>query len=485
MNNGQRLQEKNNEQQYIYLYFMNKLMVYFALAVALMAGEACLMPIYAQERAVQTMTLTTLYNLADQQSQKVRVSEAALRAADEGVAAAKAALLPSMDLSLQGSYTGNAFMLSRGFSTHGTTDYAVPGVGVIPVPNGKQDTPHWGNSFTVQVSQTVYAGGAIRSGIRMAKLNKEMAELDVEKNRQEVRFLLTGYYLDLCKLDNQIEVVRQNIALTRQEINQMKARHEQGTVLQNDITRYEFQLQSLELTLTKLTDASTIINHQLVTTLHLPELTVIVPDKDELSIEINAISAISAQETWQRTASDNNLGIRQATVATSLAEQKIRQAKAKSLPSVAVVAENNFFGPYTQDLIPKDCNANVWFIGIGVKFSLGSLWKNRHDIRKARIEHQQSQEAFALACEGVENSVQANYTNLLTSYTEVKTQQKQVELANQNYSVVQNRYQNELALLTDMVDASNMKLSAEMALVDARINMLYNFYKLKYITNTL
>ena len=460
-------------------------MVYSALAIGLMAEEAFFVPICAQERVVQVMSLTTLYKLADQQSQQVRVSETALRAADEGVAAARSALLPSVDLSLQGSYTGNAFMLSRGFSTHGTTDYIVPGVGVVPVANGKQDTPHWGNSFTAQVAQVVYAGGAIRSGIRMAELGKEMAELDVEKNRQEVRFLLTGYYLDLCKLENQIEVVRQNSALTQKEIEQMKARREEGTVLQNDITRYELQLQSLELTLTKLTDATTIINHQLVTTLHLPEQTVITPDKHELDTDINALSAIASQETWQQTATDNNLGIRQATVATNLAEQKVKQTKAKSLPSIAVVAENQLYGPYTQDLIPKDCNINVWFVGIGIKYSLGNLWKNKHHIRQARIEQRQSQEALALAREGVENGVQANYTNLLTSYTEVKTQQKQVELALQNYSVVQNRYQHELALLTDMVDASNMKLSAEMALVNARIGMLYNFYKLKYVTNTL
>ena len=464
---------------------MNKFMVYSALAVALIAEGAFFVPVCAQERVVHTMRLTTLYNLADQQSQKIRVSEAALQAADEGVAAAKSALLPSVDLSLQGSYTGNAFMLSRGFSGNGTTDYIVPGVGTVPVANGKQDTPHWGNSFTAQVSQVIYAGGTVRSGIRMAELGKEMAELDVEKNRQEVRFLLTGYYLDLCKLDNQIEVVRQNIALTQKEIEKMKARRKEGTVLQNDITRYEFQLQSLKLTLTKLTDASTVINHQLVTTLHLPEQTIIVPDKNELDTEINALSAVTAQETWQQTAADNNLGIRQATVATNLAEQKMKQIKAESLPSVAVVAENQLYGPYTQDLIPKDCNVNVWFVGIGVKFSLGNLWKNKHNIRKARIEHRQSQEALALAHEEVENGVQASYTNLLTSCTEVKTQQKQVELANQNYSVVQSRYQNDLALLTDMVDASNMKLSAEMALVNARIGMLYNFYKLKYVTNTL
>ena len=460
-------------------------MAYLALAIMLIAKGFLCVPICAQENSMQTMTLTALYDIADRQSRKVRVSEVALQAAEEGVAAAKSALLPSVDLSLQGSYTGNAFMLSRGFSGNGTTDYIVPGVGVIPVANGKQDTPHWGNSFTAQVSQVVYAGGAIRSGIRMAELGKEMAELDVEKNRQEIHFLLTGYYLDLCKLDNQIEVVRSNIALTQKEIEQMKARREQGTVLQNDITRYELQLQSLELTLTKLTDAFSIINHQLVTTLHLPEQTVIVPDKTQLDSEIDALAAITAQETWQKTAADNNLGIRQATVASNLAEQKVKQAKAESLPSVAVVAENRLFGPYTQDLIPKDCNVNVWFVGIGIKYSLGSLWKNQHNIRKARIEHLQSQEALSLAHEEVEKGVQASYTNLSTSYTEVKTQQKQVELANQNYSVVQNRYQNDLALLTDMVDAANMKLSAEMALVNARIGMLYNFYQLKYITNTL
>ena len=86
---------------------------------------------------LQTMTLSELYTLADQKSQKVKVSEVALQAADEGIEAAKSAMLPTVDLSLQGSYTGNAFMLSRGFSTSGTTDYIVPGMGSIPVEIGR------------------------------------------------------------------------------------------------------------------------------------------------------------------------------------------------------------------------------------------------------------------------------------------------------------------------------------------------------------
>ena len=136
-----------------------------ALAVTMMVGAKCCVPVCAQQR----MSLQSLFDLADQQSQRIKVSEVALKAAEEGVASAKTALLPSVEFSVQGSYTGNAVLLSRGFSASGTTEYIVPGLVPQQVPNGKQPTPHWGNSFTVQASQVIYAGGAIRSGIEIAK----------------------------------------------------------------------------------------------------------------------------------------------------------------------------------------------------------------------------------------------------------------------------------------------------------------------------
>ena len=239
-----------------------------ALAVVAAVGAGGCVPACAQQK----LSLPTLFDLADRESRRIKVSEAALKAAEEGVASAKAALLPSVELSVQGSYTGNAFMMSRGFSTSGTTEYIVPGLGPQQVENGKQPTPHWGNSFTAMASQTVYAGGAISSGIEMAKLGRQMAELDVEKNRQEVRFLITGYYLDLCKLTNQSQVIDRNIGLTEKVIAQMKARREQGTVLKNDITRYELQRQNLVLAKTQIDDARKIIRHQIATAIHLPEV---------------------------------------------------------------------------------------------------------------------------------------------------------------------------------------------------------------------
>ena len=463
-----------------------------ALAVVMTVGACCCVPMWAQQR----MSLRTLFDLADEQNQRIKVSEAALKAAEEGVASAKAAMLPSVEFGVQGSYTGNAFMMSRGFSASGTTEYIVPGLGPQQVQNGKQPTPHWGNSFTAQASQVIYAGGAIRSGIEMAKLGRQLAELDVEKNRQEVRFLLTGYYLDLYRLQNQSQVIARNIELTEKVIEQMKARREQGTVLKNDITRYELQQQSLLLAKTQVDDAQKIIRHQIATAIHLP-------DGEDFEVEgfegLERFEGFEGFEgskgyeglrcdgeaLWQQRATDHNIDIRRTSLATELSEQKVRNARAASLPSVAVVAENSLSGPYTADLIPKNANVNVWFVGVGVKYNLSNLWKNRHDIRKAKHESTQARESVRMVREDVESGVQATYTNLLTSATEVQTQEKQVELADQNYAVVRNRYANDLALLTDMLDASNMKLSADMALVNARINMLYNYFKLKYITNTL
>lgn len=434
---------------------------------------------------LKAQSLQQLYDLADKYNQQIVVSQTGLRAASEAVMAAKNAMLPNVELSASGSYIGDATLMSRGFSTNGTTDVIIAGIGPQKVRNGRQETPHWGNTFTAQVSQVIYAGGAIRAGIRITELGEQIATLDVEKNRQEVRFLISGYYLDLYKLQNQQMVIDRNIQLTEKVIKDMEARCQQGMVLKNDITRYELQLMTLQLTKEKLKDAQSIINHQLCTTLHMADNKVIVVDTTKLNLEIASLKTIANEHNWQQTASENNIGIRKANVAIQLAEQKIKTTNAASLPSLALIAEDNLFGPYTNDLIPVNANVNAWFVGIGLKYDLGSLWKNKHNINHARIHHQQSQEQLVLACENVEKSIQAGYVNFLTSFKEVETQRKQVDLATQNYDVVQNRYQNQLALLTDMLDASSMKLSADMALVNAQISLLYNYYKLKYISNTL
>lgn len=453
-------------------------MLFVSLAIATLSSGT-----YGQ----QVMSLEDIYRMADENSQSMKVYQTAQESASASVKEAKSAFLPDINLSLSGSYIGNATLMDRKFSTHGTTEihYAIaPYVGQATL--GKQDTPHWGNNFAFEASQVLYAGGAISAGVRMAKLGEQMAALDYQKNQQDIRFLLTGYYLDLCKLLNLQEVVSRNIELTQKVLDNMNARFEQGTVLKNDITRYELQLENLQLQLTQLKDAASIINHQLASTLHLPEGSVILPDTMQLKTEGQRLYAgSSVEQHWQEQATQSNIGLHQAQLAANIADQQLKASKAQNVPHIALIAEDHLGGPYTNDLIPVDANTNAWFIGVGIRYNLSSLYKNNHSVRKAKIEVQKANESVALAQEGVENGVQASHVNYMTAFSEVRTQEKSVELAKENYSVICNRYENDLALLTDMLDASNILLSADMGLVNAQINLIYNYYKLKYITHTL
>ena len=47
------------------------------------------------------------------------------------------------------------------------------------------------------------------------------------------------------------------------------------------------------------------------------------------------------------------------------------------------------------------------------------------------------------------------------------------------------RYLSQLALVTDMVDASNLKLNAKLSEVDARINIVYAYYRMKYVAGEI
>lgn len=429
--------------------------------IVLCSAVLCSQYLCAQSR---TMGIEEMFRLADENSKSIQTYRTGKEVADENLKAAKAQRLPDISASLSGSYWGNGKLWNRDFSNA-----------------TKIDMPHWGNNFALEAQQVVYAGGAISSGIELAELEKQLAEMDWQKNRQDIRFLLVGHYLNLYKLHNQIEVLHKNLELTDQLIANMQARLEEGTALENDITRYELQRETLRLQLAKVEDACKIANHQLVITLHLPEGTVVQPDTTLNDSQIQTMS----EANWQELAAQNNLNLQQAETGIKVNRQRVKMERSERLPKISLVAAEHLDGPITIEVPVLDNNFNYWYVGVGVKYNISSLFKNNRKLKAARLNVRKAQETYELAQEQTNHAVQESYVNFLTSFTDLRTQQKSVELADQNYSVTSNRYQNDLALLTDMLDASNMKLSADLGLVNARINVIYNYYKMKYITHTL
>lgn len=429
------------------------------LCASLWAGRLC-----AQESVGRVLTIDELFLLADENSKSIRISETTVKQAGQAVKVARQSQLPSVDISLSVSYLGDGWIADRDF-TNGVN---------APMP-------HYGNNFSVEASQVIYAGGAISANIASAELQQQIAALAMENNRQKIRFLLLGHYLDLYKLQNQKLVYEKNIEQTELLLKHISARHREGTALQNDITRYELQLQNLKLSLTELNNTVRIVNHELVSTLGLPGGTFILPDTTILSHQLTP----ETEDNWQERALTSNPHLRMAELEIDLSRQQEKITRSGRLPKVALVAANKLDGPIVIEVPPINKNFNYWYVGVGVQFDLASLYKTGRKLTLSKQATLKARQSHELALEETEIAVQAAWVRMQEAFEKLRTQEKSVELAVENYEVVNNRYLNDLALLTDMIDAFNSRLSAELTLVNARINIIYNHYKLQYVAGTL
>ena len=61
----------------------------------------------------------------------------------------------------------------------------------------------------------------------------------------------------------------------------------------------------------------------------------------------------------------------------------------------------------------------------------------------------------------------------------VEALQLSVRQAQENYRIMQNRYLNQLAILTDLLDANSVRLNVELQLVNARTRVIYTYYQLQ------
>ena len=417
---------------------------------------------YAQNHYV--LTLEQMFALADENSKTIKAEDAAVIEAQQGVKVAKNGYLPDIDLSLSASYLGNGYLLDREFKN----GQSVP-------------MPHFGNNFAIEATQLIYAGGAVTNGVAMAKLKEEMAGVNREATRSRIRFMLTGFYLDLYKLQNVLKVYDRNIELAKVVIKDTKARNAAGVALKNDVTRYELQLKNLELARRRVENSVEILNYDLVTMLGLSTDTQIQPDTTLIECSL----PMEGMTYWQQRAESNAHAIKQSALAVEMGEYGEKLARAERRPSVALIAANHFDGPITIEVPVINKNFNYWYVGVGVSFKLSSLYKANKSVKQAQYSTALSRRRYDDVLEQTSLAVQADYTKYLEAFDEVATLEKSVQLATENYAVIENRYRNDIVLVTDMLDASNQLLDAELQLANARINVIFNYYKLKNTSGNL
>ncbi len=409
------------------------------------------------------LTLTDVFTRIENENQTMSMLRTAQEAAEEGIKSAKNARYPEINAELNVSYIGDCFLTDRNFSNY-----------------TKAPSPHFGNGFTLEAQQVVYAGGAVNAVVKMAEHEGHMSEAVISKSRQGLRLMAAGEYLDLFRTDNSIKVYKENIALTTKLIEEINARREQGLALAADVTRYELRLEMLKLDLVRLQNTREIMNYRLVNSLGLPEGTVIssiLGDDEDMRDR--------SRQNWQEIAADASPEMKVSGIKADMALTRQKLVRSERLPKIAVVAYENFNGPITFEIPPIDKNLNIWYVGLGIRYNFSSLYKSGHKLKQAAIEVRQAEQAKNVTEENLRNDVQKAYADYMQSYVELETREKSLQLADENYERIHDRYMEQLVLVTDMLDAFNMKLEAELGVSAANAEIQYRLCCLRYAAGIL
>ena len=409
------------------------------------------------------LTLTDVFTRIENENQTMSMLRTSQEAAEEGIKSAKNARYPEINAELNVSYIGDCFLTDRNFSNY-----------------TKAPSPHFGNGFTLEAQQVVYAGGAVNAAVKMAEHEGHMSEAVISKSRQGLRLMAAGEYLDLFRTDNSIKVYKENIALTTKLIEEINARREQGLALAADVTRYELRLEMLKLDLVRLQNTREIMNYRLVNSLGLPEGTVIssiLGDEEDMRDR--------SRQNWQEIAADASPEMKVSGIKADMALTRQKLVRSERLPKIAVVAYENFNGPITFEIPPIDKNLNIWYVGLGIRYNFSSLYKSGHKLKQAAIEVRQAEQAKNVTEENLRNDVQKAYADYMQSYVELETSEKSLQLADENYERIHDRYMEQLVLVTDMLDAFNMKLDAELGVSAANAEIQYRLCCLRYAAGIL
>lgn len=156
---------------------MTRKTIFPALLLAMFMGDMGSL-VHAAQPII--LSVDSLFRLIDDRSRTIRLKALCVDEAVSGESVARSSLLPHIAATLSVGYLGDGYLTDRDFG------------------NGMMvHNPHSKNDFALEAMQVIYSGGELSGSVRMAKLNADMARLNLEESRQQVKFLLLGWLIDL------------------------------------------------------------------------------------------------------------------------------------------------------------------------------------------------------------------------------------------------------------------------------------------------
>ncbi|MGY4383315.1 outer membrane protein [Pedobacter sp. UYP24] len=319
---------------------------------------------------------------------------------------------------------------------------------------------------TADIKELIYNGGKLKYAEESTRLLTEVAQLDADKNKEEVSYVVINTYYALYKLLQSKKVVAQNLEAIASQLKQSQRFFDQGIVTKNDVLRFQLQQANVSLTDMEIENNRKILNYNLDILLGLSETTTI-----DISEPDNGLKVAGSLSSYTDLAMSNRQELQQLELQNKVAGVNIKSIKANTLPTVGVGANlyyinpsGSFIPPGNQYLLPVTLGANV-------SWNIGNLWTNKNKISEARIQQQNVVIQKDILSDQLKTEINKNYQNYQFSVNKIKVLETSIAQATENDNLLASKYKNNVASAIDRIDAETLlyqaKINLELAKADA------------------
>lgn len=349
--------------------------------------------------------------------------------AAERAKTARMSRLPSVSVGLRAGYLGQPIVWENGLS-HAT----------------RPDSPDW---------------------------QQELARLQTAADEGDIRLAMLSRYLELFSMYKQHMVLDRKIAESERRLKDIRRLKAEGVITNNDVLRSELQLTDDRLALQETDNDIRIASQQIDILLGLDERLLLMPDTALLADERH----VDSYEYYVERASLADPSVLALHKQTEIAENNVCIKQSALRPSVSLTASNTLARPVSRTM--ADMYNNAWNVGVSVSYPLSALYTDRHQLREARQNVQLMHNAEEQKQQQIRMTVQSALLRHREAISRVEALKLSVRQASENYRIMYNRYMNQLAILTDLLDADNLRLNAELQLTTARTQVAYTYYELQ------
>ena len=341
-------------------------------------------------------------------------------------------------------------------------------------------------SLQLQTSMPLFTGFEIPENIKLSRLNLEAMTEDLEKAKNDIRMQVAQAYVQILYDQEIAAVAHRQIEIDSMQVARLTAFVNNGKASVSELSQQQSTLATSRLTATQADNKYRISVLALTQLLELPTpegFAVVSPDMGELS-RLEDITLLTPDEIYAE-ALTFKPEIRSEQLRLQGSEHSINIAKAGYYPKLNFSAGlgSNYYttSAYDSDAFGKQLKNNFsQFIGLNLSIPIFSRFQVRNSVRSARADRLNQELKLENVKKTLYKEIQQVYYNALNAVSKEESSREAVVSSEDAFNLMQAKYENGKANITEFNEAKNKYLKAESDLVQARYERLYQWALLDF-----